>query len=388
MPESLRNLPAVLKLRPEDGSLYRRDDAVMDGGPAYGKSPLTYRDAGVDIDKASGSLDAIRRMAQSTLGPGQTSGEIGHFGGVLRLDAGPDRYLVASADGVGTKLKLAFVLGGEAHRQVGADLVNHCVNDILACGARPLFFLDYVGMGALDVEVLELLVDGLSSACRDNGLALIGGETAEMPGVYSSGEYDLAGFIVGEVDPSRFVSGSQIQEGDLLIGYASSGLHTNGYSLARAAFGLNGDPTHDRQVLDQQLRGTETTIGAALMAPHCSYQSRIRPLLEREIVRGMAHITGGGLIDNLPRSLPAGLSAEVELSAWTPSPIFFEIVERSRLPLRERYRVFNMGIGCVIVIRAADLETVMAMTPDAILIGKVCAHAERYDERVKLIGNH
>ena len=198
---------------------------------------LTYRDAGVDIDKATASLTAIGKLARSTMGAGTSDADFGHFGGVFPLPSGPDRLLVASADGIGTKIKIAFVIGGWAHKRVGGDLVRHCVNDVLACGARPLFFLDYIAMGSLDTEALEGLVEGMAEACRENGLALIGGETAEMPGLYAAGEYDAAGFIVGEVAPGRFVDGSAVRAGDRLIGFPSTGLHTNGYSLARKIIG-------------------------------------------------------------------------------------------------------------------------------------------------------
>ena len=209
------------------------------------RGPVTYRDAGVDIEKAEHSLAAIRRFARATLAKDMASSEIGHFGGVFPLPAGDDRLLVASADGIGTKIKLAFLLGGSAHHQVGADLVNHCVNDILACGAEPLFFLDYVAMGRLDPVTLEFLVEGMAMACASNGLALIGGETAEMPGIYADGEYDAAGFIVGEVAPDCYVDGSSIEAGDALIGFPAVGLHTNGYSLARKVIGMNGDRESD-----------------------------------------------------------------------------------------------------------------------------------------------
>src|SRR5688572_29321624 len=233
----------------------RRLLVASDGPQIGGRRTVTYREAGVDIDAASDAVDRVKGHAHSTFGASGAAAPIGHFGGIYRLEAGPDRLLVASADGIGTKLKLAFVLGGEAHARVGADLVNHCVNDILACGARPLFFLDYVAMGQVDGDVLEALVGGMASACRENGLALIGGETAEMPGLYAPGEYDAAGFIVGTVDPEAFVDGSAVRAGDALIGLPSAGLHTNGFSLARRIVGLTGDGEVDRRLLAKPLPG-------------------------------------------------------------------------------------------------------------------------------------
>ncbi len=302
---------------------------------------------------------------------------MGHFGGVYRLPAGPDRVLVASADGVGTKLKLAFVLGGDAHARVGGDLVNHCANDILALGARPLFFLDYVSTGHLDPDVFELLVGGMARTCQENELALIGGETAEMPGFYAAGEYDVAGFIVGMVDPDAIVDGSRVQAGDQLIGLPSVGLHTNGYSLARRIVGLTGDGA-DRARLDQPLPdGGGVSIGEALMQPHLSYQSLVRPLLDRGIVRGMAHITGGGIVDNLPRMLPQGVSAQLDSTAWTVPPIFSFLVERGGVSPAERYRAFNMGIGFVIAVEPDTVDWALQQLralpgrASAVVIGEV-----------------
>jgi phosphoribosylformylglycinamidine cyclo-ligase len=337
-----------------------------------GSAKSLYRDAGVDIDRAGQSLSAIRRMARSTLTAEQQQSEIGHFGGVFPLKSGPDRLLVASADGIGTKIKLAFVLGGWAHRRVGADLVNHCVNDILACGATPLFFLDYVAMGRLDPTTLEALVEGMASACRENGLALIGGETAEMPGLYADGEYDAAGFIVGEVAPDRYVDGSEVLAGDSVLGFPGLGLHTNGFSLARKIAGLTGAADHDRLLLEEPLgRPTDSTLGDALMAPHPSYVGQVAPLLVAGFVRGMAHITGGGLMDNVPRMIPEGLQAIVDAEAWTANPVFDYLVEQGKVSEEERYRVFNMGIGFVVAVRASDVKNAKSLAPGAIEIGRV-----------------
>jgi phosphoribosylformylglycinamidine cyclo-ligase len=356
---------------------------ISDASPARQAQSL-YRDAGVDIDKASRSLSAIRRMARSTLTAEQQQGEIGHFGGVFPLQSGPDRLLVASADGIGTKIKLAFLLGNWAHKQVGADLVNHCVNDILACGARPLFFLDYVAMGSLDPTTLEALVDGMSTACRENGVALIGGETAEMPGLYATGEYDAAGFIVGEVAPDRYVDGHEIRVGDVLLGFPALGLHTNGFSLARKIVGLTGEAGHDREVLEQPLdAGSSQTLASALMAPHPGYVDAVWPLLELHLVRGMAHITGGGLLDNVPRMLPEGLSAQIDPDTWQANPIFEFLVRQGAVSTEERFRVFNMGIGFVVAVRADDAGNAIQIAPDALPIGRVVEHAGDTPARVE-----
>jgi len=350
--------------------------------------PTTYREAGVDIDAATRAVDRIKAHAHSTFAVSEAAAPIGHFSGIYRLAGGPDRLLVASADGIGTKLMIAFVLGGEAHARVGADLVNHCVNDVLACGARPLFFLDYVAMGKLDGAVLESLVAGMAAACRDNGLALIGGETAEMPGLYQPGHYDAAGFIVGEVEPARLIDGRAVQAGDVLLGLPAEGLHTNGYSLARHILGLTGDPAHDRPILDQPLPGGNgETIGAALMRPHPSYFREIAPLLETGAIHGMAHITGGGLIDNVPRMLPDGLAAEFDPAAWQVNPIFRYLVSKGQVPPAEQYRVFNMGIGFVLAIAPERVNEALAALPHAVVIGRVVAAGDERLPRVRgLVG--
>lgn len=345
---------------------------------------MSYRDAGVDIDKAAKSLAAIAGFALATAVPG-TAGEIGHFGGIYRLPAGEDRLLIASADGIGTKIKLAFVLGGDAHRRVGADLVNHCVNDILACGARPLFFLDYIAMGSIDSKALEGLVEGMAEACGKNGTALIGGETAEMPGLYAPGEYDAAGFIVGEVAPNRFIDGSSIETGDALVGIPSAGLHTNGYSLARMIVGLDGTPEHDLPLLEAALPGSSgMTLADALMAPHLSYVSEVYPLTQEGAVLGIAHITGGGLLDNVPRMLPEGIGARLDQSTWTVNPIFTYLVETGNVDPRDRYRTFNMGIGMVLAVGSRDVSKVLEAIPGSRVIGETVAAGG--DRRVTIEG--
>ncbi len=332
-------------------------------------TPISYKDAGVDIDAKMQAIDRLKARAQSTLG--SSAGPIGHFGGTWRMNGPADQILVASADGVGTKLRLAFILGGDAHVTIGADIVNHCVNDILALGATPLFFLDYFATGKLDPDTVEAVVGGIADACAASGVALLGGETAEMPDMYADGEYDLAGFIVGSVTEDRIVDGSSIQPDDILIGLPSTGLHTNGYSLARKVVGLTGDNDKDRETLATPLPGSDMTIGEALIASHRSYLPEVMPLLERGLVHGMAHITGGGLIDNLPRTLPQDAIAVLDPASWSSLPIFDYLVEGAGLSLAERYRVLNMGVGFVLVVRPDDALAVMAEIPGSVAIGRI-----------------
>ncbi len=307
---------------------------------------MDYKDSGVDIDAGNEVVQRIRALARRTFTPGVLS-EIGSFGGLFALSPAGVRepVLVASADGVGTKLRVAFMTG--IHDTIGRDLVNHCVNDILVQGARPLFFLDYLATGRLEPDVAVQIVDGLASACRDNGCALLGGETAEMPGFYADGEYDVAGFIVGVVDRARLVDGRSIRAGDRLIGIPSSGLHTNGYSLARRiAFDLAGLSVDDGV---PELGGT---IGEALLVPHRSYLRLIEPLLDSGRIKGMAHITGGGITDNLPRVLPDGLEAVIDRASWTVPPLFRWLQRQGDVPDDDMLRTFNMGIGLIVVCAA------------------------------------
>jgi len=331
-----------------------------------------YKAAGVDIDAGNETVRRIRNLARGTFTPGVLS-EIGSFGGLFRLDR--ERYqdpvLVSSADGVGTKLKVAFMMG--RHDTVGADLVNHCVNDILVQGAEPLFFLDYLATGRLSPAVAEQVVTGVARACKENGCALIGGETAEMPGFYADGEYDIAGFIVGAVEKSRVIDGRAVVPGDVLIAVPSAGLHTNGYSLARRVFfELAGWKP------DTFVRELGMTIGDALLAPHRSYLHAVRPLIERDWVRGLAHITGGGLTENLPRTLPEGCAAEIDLQSWSIPPIFQLLQHHGAIALDEMFRAFNMGVGLVIVCPSRDAERVINMLmrsgePNAFRLGFVVA---------------
>ncbi len=311
-----------------------------------GAKAATYADAGVDITEGDRTKQRIKMLARKTFNKSVLS-EIGGFGGLFGLDLQkyPDPVLVSSADGVGTKLKVAFELG--IHHTVGGDLVNHCVNDIAVQGATPLFFLDYLATGKLEGSVMEKVVEGLSEACKANGCALIGGETAQMPGFYAEGEYDLAGFIVGVVNRDAIVTGEKIEAGDVLFGLPSNGLHTNGYSLARkllfevAKYGA-----------EQYVNELKDKTGVALMRQHRSYLSILRKLCNAGVVSGMAHITGGGITENLPRILQKGLCAQVELSAWEPPPLFRHLQELGSIHRDEMLRTFNMGIGMIVVVPA------------------------------------
>jgi len=330
-----------------------------------------YGAAGVDIDAQERGLVEVRRLAKSTFTAGVLS-EIGSFGGLFRPDlAGLEEpVLVASADGVGTKLAVARMAGDFSG--VGRDLVNHCVNDVLVQGAKPLFFLDYVGAGALEPEKLVELVRGVADGCRENGCALLGGETAEMPGFYAPGDYELVGFVVGVVDRKRVVDGSSIAAGDVLLALPSSGMHTNGYSLARRIF-------FDRMGLDLRSRipgdPGKRRVGEWLLAPHLSYLKALGPLVGHPGLHGMAHITGGGLTDNLPRILPRGLAAEIRFGSWEVPHPFRVLQEEGDVELEEMFRVFNMGVGMVVVVDRAHLGEIskrfVAAGQRALPIGRV-----------------
>jgi phosphoribosylformylglycinamidine cyclo-ligase len=336
---------------------------------------MDYRQAGVDIDAGNEVVRRIRSLARGTYTPGVLS-DIGSFGGLFRLNAAglDDPVLVASADGVGTKLRIAFMTG--QHRSIGRDLVNHCVNDILVQGAEPLFFLDYLATGRLDPDVAVEIVEGLAAACRENGCALLGGETAEMPGFYADGEYDVAGFIVGAVSRARLIDGKTIVAGDVLIGVPSSGLHTNGYSLARRIAFEKAALRHDSHVAE-----LGTTIGDALLVPHRTYLPLVRPLLDIRLIKGMAHITGGGITENLPRVLPDGVHAEVDTSAWPVPAVFTWLQKAGDVPAADMLRSFNMGIGLIIVCGANDRERLLDALREAgeqnvRVIGHVAAGGE------------
>jgi phosphoribosylformylglycinamidine cyclo-ligase len=314
--------------------------------------PISYSDAGVDIDAATRATDKIKELARRTFNQ-RTLSEIGSFGGMFD-GAFPNLaqpVLVASADGVGTKLKIAFATG--VHNTVGRDLVNHCVNDILVQGARPLFFLDYIATGKLSPEVVASIVEGVTNGCQENGCVLLGGETAEMPGFYQDGEYDIAGFIVGVVDREKVIDGKTIAPGDVLLALPSAGLHTNGYSLARKLF-------FDVAGCQPQTNLPELgmTAGGALLLPHLSYLQPLEGLLDKGLIKGLAHITGGGLTDNLPRILPEGTAVKIERDSW-PMPPLFELLRRlGNVSDNEMYRTFNMGVGMVIVCSSSEAQTI------------------------------
>jgi phosphoribosylformylglycinamidine cyclo-ligase len=313
---------------------------------------MDYRQSGVDIDAGNETVRRIKSLAQSTFTSGVLS-DIGSFGGLFALDQTlREPVLVSSADGVGTKLKVAFMTG--RHDSVGEDLVNHCVNDVLVQGARPLFFLDYLATGRLSPDVAEQVIAGIARGCRLNGCALLGGETAEMPGFYADGEYDIAGFIVGVVERGAILDGSRIAPGDALIGLRSSGLHTNGYSLARRVLfdeaGLRPTDIPD---------GLGVDLGEALLATHRSYLPAVGPLLDAGLVKGLAHITGGGITENLPRILPGACDAVVDRRCWSVPQLFRIIEALGTIAEPEMFRVFNMGIGLVLVCDPAAADEVM-----------------------------
>jgi phosphoribosylformylglycinamidine cyclo-ligase len=316
-------------------------------------SGADYRQAGVDIDAGNEAVRRIKTLARETYTPGVLSG-VGSFGGLFALGSGiPDPVLVASADGVGTKLKVAFLT--DVHDSIGVDLVNHCVNDILVQGASPLFFMDYLATGRLSPAVAEQIVSGMARACRENGCALLGGETAEMPGFYAPGEYDVAGFIVGVVARAKVIDGASIRPGDRLIALPSSGLHTNGYSLARhIVFDVL------RLTVASHVPELGETVGAALLRPHRSYLRQVVPLLERGWIKGMAHITGGGITENLPRTLPARTGFSLDRDSWAIPPLFTWLQEAGNLPESEMFRAFNMGVGLILVCAPDDARRVVS----------------------------
>ena len=346
---------------------------------------MDYKQSGVDIDAGNEVVRRIKGLARGTFTPGVLS-EIGSFGGLFRLGerGHRDPVLVASADGVGTKLRVAFMSG--IHGTIGRDLVNHCVNDILVQGAEPLFFLDYLATGRLDPDVAVTIVEGLAAACRENGCALLGGETAEMPGFYADGEYDVAGFIVGSVERARLIDGKGIAPGDVLLGLPSSGLHTNGYSLARGiVFERLKLGVHDR------VPELGATVAEALLAPHRSYLPVIRPLLASSAIKGMAHITGGGITDNLPRVLPPGTEAVVRLGSWDVPPLFVWLERAGGVPREDMLRTFNMGVGLIVAVAPGHADRVIgelraAGEPHARVIGRIAAAPEGQAPAVRYEG--
>jgi phosphoribosylformylglycinamidine cyclo-ligase len=311
---------------------------------------ITYADAGVDINRANRTKQRIKYLAHKTFTKGVLS-EIGGFGGLFSVDKikYADPILVSSVDGVGTKLKVAFEM--DLHSTVGADLVNHCVNDIAVQGAAPMFFMDYLATGKLDPAIAEKVVEGIADACKHNGCALIGGETAEMPGFYPDGEYDLAGFIVGVVDREKIVTGKDVQIGDIVLGLPSNGLHTNGYSLARKLLFEVGHYSAETYVNE-----IKNKVGNELMRTHKSYWPVLRKLVDGQCVAAMAHVTGGGITENLPRVLPKGMAAVIELGSWPVLPIFEHLQQLGNVPQEEMLRTFNMGLGMLLVVPSAKFK--------------------------------
>ncbi len=311
---------------------------------------MGYKEAGVNIDAGEEAVERIKRMVRTTFTPGVLT-DIGRFGGFFALDISKYRQpvLVASIDGVGTKLRVACMSG--KHGTIGQDLVNHCVNDIFVGGADPLFFLDYIGTGKLQPGIIEEIISGMTKACRETGCSLIGGEMAEMPGFYQPGDYDVAGCIIGVVEKDRMIDGSAIEEGDVLIGLPSNGMHTNGYSLARMILF-----EHLGLEVTSRIEEIGSTVGEELLRVHKCYYKQVKPLLSEITVRGMSHITGGGLIGNTKRILPEGLILDVNWSSWSVPPVFTYLQQKGSIPDEEMRRTFNMGIGFVIIVDPGSKE--------------------------------
>ncbi len=336
-------------LNPTQGLRNTRKKSVAKT-PTPSPTPITYADAGVDISRANRTKQRIKYLAHKTFTRGVLS-EIGGFGGLFAVDKTKytDPVLVSSVDGVGTKLKIAFEM--DLHSTVGADLVNHCVNDIAVQGAAPLFFMDYLATGTLDPSIAEKVVEGIADACKHNGCALIGGETAEMPGFYPDGEYDLAGFIVGVVEREKIITGKDVQIGDIILGLPSNGLHTNGYSLARK---LLFEVAH--YSADTYVNEVKNKVGNELMRTHKSYWPALRKLIDGQCVAALAHITGGGITENLPRVLPRGTAAVIEMGTWPVLPIFEHLQQLGNVPQDEMLRTFNMGLGMLLVVPSAKFK--------------------------------
>jgi phosphoribosylformylglycinamidine cyclo-ligase len=333
----------------------------------------TYAAAGVDIDLKSKVIAKIGRHARATLGPEVLSG-VGFFGGLYEFKGYKNPVIVSSVDGVGTKLKIASALN--RFDTVGRDIVNHCVNDIFTCGAKPIFFLDYIAVGKVVPGKLEAIGKGLAGACKDVGCALIGGETAEMPGVYHGDDFDLVGFVVGVVEKDRIIMGNTIVAGDAILGLPSNGLHTNGYSLARKIFGETA------ATLNKRYAALGGTVGEALMATHICYYNQLKPLLKN--IKGLAHITGGGLVGNIPRSLPKGLAARLDSKKWAKPPIFNLLQKKGNVETAEMYRVFNMGIGMAVICAAENVKKISKALPEAKVVGEVVK--QRGEARVIIDG--
>lgn len=329
---------------------------------------LTYADAGVDVKEGARAVELMKKHVKDTFNS-DVIGDLGSFGGLLRLSGQYESpVLVAGTDGVGTKLKIAFMM--DKHDTVGQDLVAMCVNDILCQGARPLFFLDYLATGKLRAESAALLVKGITDGCKLSNMPLLGGETAEMPGFYANGEYDMAGFAVGVVDEAKIISGHTIVEGDVMIGLASSGIHSNGYSLVRKVL-----LEHHQMALDGFVPELNSTLGDVLLTPTKIYVKSIMALLESIEVKGMVHMTGGGFFENIPRILPEGLNAHVKIGSWRVPPIFKYIMEKGNVAEEEMFGTFNMGVGFICVVSkenvARTMELLMANGEDVSVIGEI-----------------
>jgi len=324
----------------------------------------TYEAAGVNLEAAQSVKGRIKAIVSPSHGP-EVLGGVGGFGAMYDVSGYKNPVLVSSTDGVGTKLMLAAMM--DKYDGIGEDLVNACVNDIIVCGAKPLFFLDYIAVAKLELGLVEVLLEGMVRACREVDCALIGGETAQMPGLYSEGDFDLVGFVVGVVERDGVLDPSTIAEGDLLVGIPSNGLHTNGYSLVRHALGLDEDPS---PLKERHTEGGET-LGEALLRPHRSYYQALRPAIP--LVKGVAHITGGGLIENVPRVLPEGLAAHFDAESWSVPPVFTVLQEMSKISREEMYRVFNMGLGMVLVCGRSDVDRVTSVVPESRIVGEIRA---------------
>jgi phosphoribosylformylglycinamidine cyclo-ligase len=331
-----------------------------------------YALAGVDIHLADKVKKTIAEQARTTFRPEVIGSEF--FGSMFQLKGYREPILVSSTDGVGTKLRIASLLG--RNDTVGMDIVNHCVNDILCCGAEPLFFLDYVAMGKLVPEQIQAIISGIVRACREVGCSLVGGETAEMPGIYSQGNYDLVGFIVGVVEKKKILDGGSIVPGDVVLGLPSSGLHTNGYSLVRRVFGIETNPS----CLNKSYHGLERSLGEELLQVHLCYYPQLKPVLP--LIKGIAHITGGGFVGNIPRVLPEGVAAHIQKGSWDILPIFKLIQKEGAIKEAEMYQVFNMGIGITIVCSPRQATKIIGLLPQAKVIGGIVERAGK--ERVLL----
>ena len=333
-------------------------------------SSVTYKDAGVDIAKGNAVKDRIKKMVRKTYDRNVLS-EIGLFGGFYELKKKDFKQpvLVSSADGVGTKLKIAVLTG--KHDTVGEDLVNHCVNDILACGAKPLFFLDYLGLGKVGDEVIASIVEGLTRGCKNNGCALIGGETAQMPGFYADGEYDMSGTIVGVVEKKKMIDGQSIKKGDVMIGLYSNGLHTNGYSLARKVL-------LEKYALDTQVDELGCAVGEELLKVHKSYLKPVSAVMEKIKIKGISHITGGGIIENTMRVIPKGLKMKLDWDSWEVLPVFDLIHRLGNVPYDDMIRTFNLGVGMILVVDKKDVDktqrTLKSKKEESFVVGEIVTY--------------